>query len=67
MRPCKVGRPKELCKAHRALATTSYSPPSLYARVAKSDWRGLLQRSIVWIPLERRTFDLLHLLHPDLE
>ncbi|RWW79104.1 hypothetical protein BHE74_00012626, partial [Ensete ventricosum] len=26
-----------------------------------------LQRSIVWIPLERRTFDLLHLLHPDLE
>ncbi|RWW12702.1 hypothetical protein GW17_00023626 [Ensete ventricosum] len=26
-----------------------------------------LQRSIVWILLERRTFDLLHLLHPDLE
>ncbi|RWV81161.1 hypothetical protein GW17_00057446, partial [Ensete ventricosum] len=26
-----------------------------------------LQRSIVWIPLERRTLDLLHLLHPDLE
>ncbi|RWW05839.1 hypothetical protein GW17_00030865 [Ensete ventricosum] len=25
-----------------------------------------LQRSIVWIPLERRTFDILHLLHPDL-
>ncbi|RWW60275.1 hypothetical protein BHE74_00032750, partial [Ensete ventricosum] len=26
-----------------------------------------LQRSIVWIPLERRTLDLLHLLYPDLE
>ncbi|RRT33797.1 hypothetical protein B296_00031346 [Ensete ventricosum] len=26
-----------------------------------------LQRSIVWIPLERRTLDLLHLLHLDLE
>ncbi|RRT31367.1 hypothetical protein B296_00032929, partial [Ensete ventricosum] len=24
-------------------------------------------RSIVWIPLERRKLDLLHLLHPDLE
>ncbi|RWV85871.1 hypothetical protein GW17_00052301 [Ensete ventricosum] len=24
-------------------------------------------RSIVWIPLERMTLDLLHLLHPDLE
>ncbi|RWV96170.1 hypothetical protein GW17_00041135 [Ensete ventricosum] len=30
--------------------------------------RGVsLQRSIVWIPLERRTLYLLHLLHPDLE
>ncbi|RRT59390.1 hypothetical protein B296_00038090 [Ensete ventricosum] len=26
-----------------------------------------LQRPIVWIPLERRTLDLLHFLHPDLE
>ncbi|RWW20911.1 hypothetical protein GW17_00014953 [Ensete ventricosum] len=26
-----------------------------------------LQRSIMWIPLERRMLDLLHLLHPDLE
>ncbi|RWW43341.1 hypothetical protein BHE74_00051011, partial [Ensete ventricosum] len=26
-----------------------------------------LQRSIVWIPLERRMLNLLHLLHPDLE
>ncbi|RWW46381.1 hypothetical protein BHE74_00047696 [Ensete ventricosum] len=28
--------------------------------------RVSLQRSIVWIPLERRMLDLPHLLHPDL-
>ncbi|RWW01367.1 hypothetical protein GW17_00035598 [Ensete ventricosum] len=29
--------------------------------------RVSLQRSIVWIPLERRTLDLLHILYPDME
>ncbi|RRT58745.1 hypothetical protein B296_00030621, partial [Ensete ventricosum] len=41
-------------------------PPS--AQVLRDQIEGVsLQRSIVWIPLERRTLDLLHPLHPDME